>query len=79
MATTQSPGCICAESPNLASWRLADGISVSWISARVGQRVAADDLGGVAFGAAAAEQADADVVRAFDNMIIGQDEAGPCR
>ena len=33
IATTQSPGSICAESPNFASWSGAAGISVSWISA----------------------------------------------
>jgi hypothetical protein len=30
---TQSPGCICSESPNFASCSGDDGISVSWISA----------------------------------------------
>src|SRR5215207_1319022 len=59
MATTQSPGCICAESPNFASCS-----------------VATDDLRRVALRAAAAEQADADVVGVFDDMIVGEDETG---
>jgi hypothetical protein len=29
IAMTQSPGCICAESPNFASWSGPAGISVS--------------------------------------------------
>ena len=76
IAMTQSPGCICSESPNLASCSGAAGISVSWISALSVSGVAADHLGRVALGAAAAEQADADVLGLLDDVVVREDEAG---
>ena len=33
MAITQSPGCICDESPNFTSVQVALGVSISWMSA----------------------------------------------
>ena len=40
----------------------------------VGQRVAADDLRRVAFRPAVAEEADLDVFRVFDDVVVGEDE-----
>jgi hypothetical protein len=33
IAITQSPGCICAESPNFTVGSSCDGFCVSWMSA----------------------------------------------
>ena len=44
IAITQSPGCICDESPNLASGSGVLGLSIELNQRAVGQRVAADHL-----------------------------------
>ena len=56
IAMTQSPGCICAESPNFASCSGVAGHLGQLNQRAVGQRVAADDLRRVALRPAAAEE-----------------------
>ena len=77
IATTQSPCCICAESPNFASCS-APGRHFSQLDQRaVGQRVAADDFCRVSLSLRPApNERHLDVLGPFDDVVVGEDEAG---
>ena len=76
IAMTQSPCCICDESPNFASWSGCDGISVSWRSALSVSGSWPTTLAAILLVARRADEGDGDLVGPFDDVVVGQDEAG---
>ena len=75
MAITQSPAAICAESPNLASRQRMLRHLRQLDQRAVGERIAADHLGGVGVVVFVAEELHFDLGRVLDHVVVGEDEA----
>ena len=75
MAMTQSPGCICAESPNFASGSAWSGFSVSSMQRAVGERVASHHARAIPDVVFLAVQRDLHLVGALHDVVVGEDEA----
>ena len=75
IAITQSPGCICDESPNFASGSGVVGFSMSWMSALSVSGSRPIDLRGVFVRLVVAVERDLDLGRAFDDVVVREDEA----
>ena len=75
MAITQSPGSIWLESPNFASGSGAVRFLDELKKRAVGQRIASDDFRFVVVLVLVVEELHFDLRRAFDDVVVRQDEA----